>query len=223
MRHHPAPYEHIVVSKDVYDKLNRASVATIFEKETWEIAAEAVDEWMCRHEPNALQSPATSGYQWKSVFLPHGTLLRTIFGGKNHHCLVEGDQILYQGAAVSPSGFVNAVGGIRRNAWRCTWILFPNTLEWKLADTMRPDASERHAHKPIRQSRPRPAPVREPRVPGPDMAVTATPPQSRPVTERRSTVPSPFADLIRHELIPFLSRLCAMGAIPPGAPPPNTA
>jgi hypothetical protein len=37
--------------------------------------------------------PATSGYQWKHLFLPNDTLLRTIFNGKNFHCLAEGDHI----------------------------------------------------------------------------------------------------------------------------------
>ena len=102
-----------------------------------EIAAEAIDEWMRRHDPDAIPMPATKGYQRKSVFLADGTLLRTVFGGKNYQCLVVDDGISYNGQAVSPSAFVNVVGGIRRNTWRCTWILFPQASQWQLADTLR--------------------------------------------------------------------------------------
>ena len=146
-RQHPDHRMDIPVSLQVYHQLLGASAATDFAKEDWEIAAEAIDEWVRRHNPDALAAPAASGYQWKRLFLPDGTLLRTVFAGKNYHCLVEGDRILYEGKAVSPSCFVNAVGGMRRNAWLCTWILFPDTKEWKLADTLRARGRPRRAHK----------------------------------------------------------------------------
>ena len=106
---------------------------------------------MRRHNPNAIlmaAMPAATGYQWKRLFLPSGTLLRTVFGGKNHHCMVEGDSIIYDKRAVSPSGFVNAVGGVRRNAWKCTWVLFPESNDWKLADSLRTCERPRRARKP---------------------------------------------------------------------------
>ncbi|MES2297443.1 MAG: hypothetical protein V4582_10390 [Pseudomonadota bacterium] len=136
-RQHPKHQMDIPISLEVYHQLLVASGNTGYEMEDWEIAAQAIDEWMRRHAPDTIPMPATKGYQWKQLFLPVGTLLRTVFGGKNHHCVVEGDQILFNGQTVSPSGFVNAIGGIRRNAWRCTWILFPESKEWKLADTLR--------------------------------------------------------------------------------------
>ena len=136
-RPHPDHRMDIPISLAVYHQLLSASADTCFQKEDWEIAAEAIDEWVRRHNPDLISLPATRGYQWKSLFLPDGTLLRTVFGAKNHHCVVENDRILYDGVAVSPSGFVNAVGGIRRNAWRSIWILLPEEKEWKLADTFR--------------------------------------------------------------------------------------
>jgi hypothetical protein len=136
-RTHAHPRMDLPISMEIYHQLITASADTGYQKEDWEIAAEAIDEWMRRHKPDAIPMPVIKGYQWKSVFLPDGTLLRTVFDGKNHHCLVEGDQILFNGEPVSPSGFVNAVGGIRRNAWRCTWVLLPETKEWKLADSLR--------------------------------------------------------------------------------------
>ena len=165
-RPHPNHKMDIPISMEVWQQLLKASAGTGYQKEDWEIAAEAIDEWVRRHTPESIPMPAARGYQWKSQFLPDGTLLRTVFGGKNYHCLVEGDRILYNGKAVSPSGFVNAVGGIRRNAWRCTWILFPDSKDWKLADTLRTRARPRRAHKPAQDvhqaSAPQPAAGRAP-------------------------------------------------------------
>ncbi len=109
-----------------------------FEKEYWEIGAIAIREWMTRHRPESFGKPPTSGYQWKRLFLPNGTLLRTVFSGKNYHCLVENDQIMFNDKAASPSSFANAVGGKNRNAWKVIWILFPNSQTWKLAEECRP-------------------------------------------------------------------------------------
>ncbi|UUZ55781.1 hypothetical protein LP419_09840 [Massilia sp. H-1] len=98
-------------------------------------------------------------YQWKSLFLPHGTVLRTVFKGKSHHCRVDVDQILYQGEARSPSGFVNAVGGIRRNAWKSVWLLFPDSKHWQLADTLRARKHPAAARRASPAARPLKAPA----------------------------------------------------------------
>jgi hypothetical protein len=146
MRHrYPDRQAKIPVSLDIYDQLQRASRNTGYQKADWEIATEAIDEWVRRHHPNSLPGPAQAGYQWKRLFLPNGTVLRTVFGGKNYHCVVEGDLIVYDKCAVSPSGFVNSVGGTRRNAWKCTWILFPDFKDWKLADSLRTKTQPRLA------------------------------------------------------------------------------
>jgi hypothetical protein len=137
MRPHPDPRAEINISAETHRQLLAGVFASGLQQETWEITEQAIDEWTRRHNPEALAATAYSGYQWKQLFLPSGTVLRTVFGGKNFHCTVDGDQILFQGQPVSPSGFVNAAGGIRRNAWRCAWILFPGTTQWALADTLR--------------------------------------------------------------------------------------
>jgi hypothetical protein len=90
------------------------------------------------NNPDSFLMPATFGFQWKHLFLPNGTLLRTVFNGKNYHCMVDQDHIRYDGKAISPSGFANTVGGIRRNAWKVIWIHFPNSQTWKLAAALRP-------------------------------------------------------------------------------------
>ena len=84
---------------------------------------------------------AVNGYQWKHVFLPSGTLLRTRYQGKSFHAAVEGDDIVFEGRKVSPSEFVNALGGAARNAWQRIWVLFPNEATWLLAAGLRDSGS----------------------------------------------------------------------------------
>ena len=238
-RQHPTPKMDIPVSVKAWQQLLGASLDTGYEKEDWEIAAEAIDEWMRRHKPDAIPMPAAKGYQWKSQFLPDGTLLRTVFGGKNHHCLVEGDQILHNGKAVSPSGFVNAVGGMRRNAWRCTWILFPDSKDWKLADTLRTRERPRRASKPARDVQQAPAagplPAQRENIaasaseaPALQHAIhdqgrnrrqrtgiTLSPPGCMSGTDRRINGDDRMAALLRQELLPLLYRLCAFDGMAP--------
>jgi hypothetical protein len=133
----PQPEMPLPISVETYQRLLTASARTHFEKEIWEIGATAIHDWLARNEPEALTMPITDGYQWKKVFLPNGTLLRTVFDGKNYHCVVDGGQIRYKGVAMSPSGFANVVGGVRRNAWKVIWILFPDSGQWHLAESLR--------------------------------------------------------------------------------------
>ena len=90
-----------------------------------------------RNAPDAIPLHKTRGYQWKSLFLPEGTVLRTVYLGENYHCLIDGNHIIYEGKCVSPSQFINAVGGVRRNAWALIWLLFPGATEWKAAKSFR--------------------------------------------------------------------------------------
>jgi hypothetical protein len=125
------------ISLEIYQQLVSASIKGGFKQEAWEIGAAAIRDWMARNNPESFAMPATSGYQWKNLFLPNGTLLRTVFNGKNFHCLVEDDHIRYNEQEMSPSGFANAVGGVRRNAWKVIWVLFPNSSVWKHAGACR--------------------------------------------------------------------------------------
>ena len=221
-RQHPDPRMSIPITLEVWQRLTGASFDSDFEKEDWEIAADAIDEWMRRHKPDALAMQVAKGYQWKSQFLPTGTLLRTVFGGKNYHCLVEGDQILYNGKAVSPSGFVNAVGGIRRNAWHSIWILFPDSKDWKLADTLRTSARPRRARKPAydvqQASAPQPSAGRVPETAPPVAGPLATsPPGILYGKDRRISGDDRMA-----ALLPLLYRMCGfdeMAPFQPSAPP----
>lgn len=127
----------IQITLEDWRKLLDAEADSGYKLKAWDIGSQAVHDWLARNSPQTLSRPHTTGYQWKELFLPKGTLLRTVFGGKHHHCIVEDDGLRFNGQPTSPSRFANAVGGVRRNAWRVVWVLLPNTTEWKLADTLR--------------------------------------------------------------------------------------
>jgi hypothetical protein len=109
-------------------------------QEISELAGLAIRAWLATRANeggSCRNASAMSGYQWKELFLPAGTMLRTAFKGRNFNATVEGDCIIFNGDAVSPSEFVNAPGGVGRNAWRVLWLLFPDDSAWKLASTCR--------------------------------------------------------------------------------------
>jgi hypothetical protein len=137
-RKHPCPERHVLISYEIYQLLCHAESLTGYKQEIWEITDAAVREYLARHLPESFGKTDRSGYQWKHVFLPAGTALRTVFNKKNFHATVEGDEIHFEGSAVSPSEFANAMGGARRNAWRTVWVLLPDQFSWKLAATLRP-------------------------------------------------------------------------------------
>ena len=94
--------------------------------------------------PAKRQPPTDSdraGYQWKQLFLPAGTKLRASFGGKPSFAFVVGDDVQYDGQAVSPSGFANRHGSGNRNAWKVIWLRFPGSEQWLLADVCRAQQS----------------------------------------------------------------------------------
>jgi hypothetical protein len=201
-RPHPAQQMNFPISITLYQQLLGAAQDTGFKKEYWEIGAEALADWLRRHKPDAIAMAKMAGYQWKQVFLPNGTLLRTVFNGKNHHCMVEDDHILHEGRAVSPSGFVNAVGGIRRNAWKSLWILLPDDTSWQLADSLRPPRSTYRA-----RARKPSIPVREATTPASNvhgapqrLADANTCEPTRFVDENRSESRQPPHPMRAHDL-----------------------
>jgi len=77
------------------------------------------------------------GYQWKNIFLPEGTSLRTSYFKEIEFAKVVGDRIVADdGAALTPSQFANrhAKG---RNAWRFVWLRFPGEDYWVRAENRR--------------------------------------------------------------------------------------
>lgn len=103
----------------------------------------AIDYWLdnAGWKPELLPSPGSDarGYNWKGVFLPHGTEIRMRYRGINKYARVEGDEILYEGQQTTPSRLANTIAGSSRNAWRDLWIRRPGEPEWTLADAFRPE------------------------------------------------------------------------------------
>jgi hypothetical protein len=113
--------------------------------------ADLVKRWLAvENERLALRrdGPALRGFQWKSLFLPDGTKLRTTFGETVEFATVRGDRIVSDDCtAFTPSQFANrrATG---RNAWRFIWLRFPGCEHWTLADNCRERAKNRRGNRP---------------------------------------------------------------------------
>jgi hypothetical protein len=145
-RYPPHPHVEVCVPLATYQMLCSAAARSHFEREDWEIANDAILQWLAHNEPDTIGLPTIRGLQWKEVFLAEGTVLRTIFQGKNHHAVVEGDRLQHNGQASSPHEFANAVGGSGRNAWKVIWVLMPGESTWKRADSLRQAKSNRRKH-----------------------------------------------------------------------------
>lgn len=85
-------------------------------------------------------SPPARGYLWKTVFLPHGSQLRMQHAGRTYLAEVQGDQIIFNGTAVSPRGMTLAITGAGRNAWRDLVVRLPGERFWKAASRLRRDS-----------------------------------------------------------------------------------
>ncbi|NVD72228.1 hypothetical protein HUX88_16960 [Duganella sp. BJB1802] len=104
-----------------------------------EAMAQAIECWLsdpARFEPGADLS-GIHGYQWKSLFLPEGTVLKSWSYGENNYARVEGDQIIHNGRAVSPNEFAQSFARSTRNAWRDLFIRRPGDKTYKSAYRLR--------------------------------------------------------------------------------------
>jgi hypothetical protein len=66
-----------------------------------ELAALAIEEWLARGELNKAPLIRHRGYQWKSLFLPEGTQLRTWNSTGFAYAEVIGDSTMHQGESVT--------------------------------------------------------------------------------------------------------------------------
>jgi hypothetical protein len=79
-----------------------------------------------------------TGYSWKSLFLPSGTVLRLRYESEYHYAKIEGDKLVYDGAPIrSPNRFALRVTGGARDAWRDVWIKRPGDEDFVVADSFR--------------------------------------------------------------------------------------
>ena len=106
------------------------------------VTGDAIKLWIAQGRARAAEAPDNTprGYQWKSIFLPSGTRLKTQVRGRSYYAIVENDRITYEGHDVSPHEFANAFGVSGRNAWRDVWVHLPYDQAWKLAASLRKSA-----------------------------------------------------------------------------------
>jgi hypothetical protein len=134
-----------------FQKLCDYRAETQCRAEMSEIVTEAVNQWLEKKQAQRVRgrSPLrpVSGYQWKRLFLPDGTILRTHFRQQHFRAKVERSRIVFNGTAVSPNDFTRVGGGSNRNAWKAIWLLFPGERDWRLADDCRVAAPQRRSAK----------------------------------------------------------------------------
>lgn len=109
-----------------------------------DFVAELVKRWLATEKARlALRNgQAMRGFQWKDVFLPEGTALRTSYCDMVEFAKVVGDRIVSDdNTLMTPSLFANrhAKG---RNAWRFVWLRFPGNDYWIRAGHCRTHSEE---------------------------------------------------------------------------------
>jgi hypothetical protein len=79
------------------------------------------------------------GYYWTPLFLPNGTQIAMLYGGKTQVAEVRNEKIFFEGEEISsPSVLASRIAaGTNRNAWRDLRIKRPQDVEYRLADELR--------------------------------------------------------------------------------------
>lgn len=93
--------------------------------------------------PNADQT-GIRGYQWKSLFLPEGTILRSWSYGEHNYARVEGDKIIHDGQSVSPNQFARHFARTARNAWFDLSVRRPGDKQYKMAGLLRKELAQQN-------------------------------------------------------------------------------
>ena len=148
-----------------------------------EAIADAVDFWLAdsaRFEPGA-DASGVHGYQWKSLFLPEGTILKSWSYGENNFACVEGDDIIHNGRSVSPNQFAQSFARATRNAWTDLYVRRPCDKNFTLASRLRRQLAEEA--KNIRSAPPQ-APLAPPEVHTAPPPADVTPPKEPRNTDR---------------------------------------
>lgn len=99
-----------------------------------------VQRWLAKDTARTVareSGPVVHGFQWKNLFLPDGTILRTGSGNEVEFAKVSSDHIVSNdGVMLTPSQFANRHSK-GRNAWRFVWLRFPGEGNWVRADDCR--------------------------------------------------------------------------------------
>jgi hypothetical protein len=112
-----------------------------------EVVTSAIELWLREQSKLAAGTDPASvrGYQWKTLFLPDGTELRSWSYGEYNYARVVGDEIIHKGRSVSPNQFAQAFARSFRNAWMDLYIKRPEDKQFKNAGRLRQELAEQAA------------------------------------------------------------------------------
>ncbi|MTV37601.1 hypothetical protein GM676_08385 [Duganella radicis] len=88
------------------------------------------------------------GYQWKSLFLPEGTEIRSWSYGEHNYARVVGDEIIHQGKSVTPNQFAQSFARTMRNAWMDLSVRRPGDKQFKMAHRLRLELAQQARQPP---------------------------------------------------------------------------
>ncbi len=148
----------------------------------------AIEHWLSaqKHQPQPPDAPGLRGYQWKSLFLPEGSCLRSWSYGEHNYACVVGDQIIHDGRPVTPNQFARSFARSHRNAWLDLSIRLPGEKIWKKASLLRRELASVNAQAICPAADPAPC-----ALPQSDADAGAPSPPSRPATAAtRQVTPS---------------------------------
>jgi hypothetical protein len=182
---------------DLIQRLERRSGS----KDVSAAIVSAVELWLTDEKqfPKKADPNGLHGYQWKCLFLPEGTVLRSWSYGEHNYARVEGDHIILEGRDVSPNQFARAFARSNRNAWDDLFIRRPGDKQFKLASNLRKEVlrAQTEANKPL--TKPIAAPASKAETPA-----TAPPIEQRNTSQREDwTLPERRKWRIRLEDIAF--------------------
>jgi hypothetical protein len=120
----------------------------------------AIELWMREQAKLSKGSDPTNlrGYQWKTLFLPEGTELRSWSYGEYNYARVVGDEIIHNGQPVTPNQFAQSQARSTRNAWEDLKVKRPEDKQFMPANRLRQALAKQ-------QSQPQPAAVSAPALP----------------------------------------------------------
>lgn len=102
----------------------------------------ALELWLAANGETLTAAAGMRGYQWKTLFLPEGTVLRSWSYGEHNYACVEGDKIMHEGASVTPNQFARSFARTARNAWFDLSVRRPGDKHFKIASRLRQELAE---------------------------------------------------------------------------------
>lgn len=149
-----------------------------------EAIATALEFWLDAKSalPPGADPANVRGYQWKSLFLPDGTDLRSWSYGEHNYARVEGDKIMHKGQSVTPNEFARSFARTTRNAWLDLSIRRPGDKHFKIANVLRKEQAKRE-----KENEQKPQPAAPATLPTPiQMPATEPAPAPAPAPARNS-------------------------------------